>query len=546
MTDFNKVKHEVASLVAQENDIVHWEAIPRSVVSGEGHVVDTSGLKWWMPNVSGKSLLLNFTRVKNPNFRYALMRYCYYTIKRTSGVYAHRIFQDCYRFLLLPYSDFNKEYIKDFEQELIGVYERMISTTRRDHKLHMVYAPKIFYLWGCQYLSELGFNEDYGSVLEQLKIPGGPKGEAVKSEDVEAGPLHRIYELQPLYNAVQSSICSNTIELEQRAALALFIAHGRNPANLCWLRESDLINVAPGLDEPCWIIRYPRIKKKLVNPRDDFVEVQLPDEFAPYIQALIAANRKVLASSLSKEKKDFDRPLFFNHSGNPAAIASGYSETYFNYSSDYFTDLIQDFVARHQLVSPLTNSLLHVTPRRLRYTLATNLVRDGASQRQLAQILDHTDTQHVQVYFDIAGDIVDLLDKALIGPYAQMLQFFKGNFIMPGHEALNEDDEGKHIPFFQTEDAPDVDLGVCGKHSLCTLHPPYSCYKCPKFQAYINADHQSVLTYLLDERDKKVRFADKRIAGQMDEIIYAVAQVVEKCKESIMENNRGEDLSVSK
>lgn len=546
MTEFNKVKHEVAPSVVQENEMAHWDVIPGSVVSGEGHLVDTSGLKWWMPNVSGRSLLLDFRRVKNPRFRYALMRYCYYTIKRTSGVYAYRIFQDCYRFLLLPDSDLNTPHVKDFEQELINSYERMISATRRDHKLYQVYAPKIFYLWGCQYLTELGFNEDYGSVLEQLKIPGGPKGEAVKNEDIEAGPLHRTYELQPLYNALQSSICSNTLELEQRAALALFIAHGRNPANLSWLRESDLINVAPGLDEPCWVIRYPRIKKKLTNPRNDFVEVHLPDEFAPYIQALIAANRKFPTSSLSKEKEDFDRPLFFNYSGNSASIASGYKETYFNYSSDYFADLIQDFVVRHRIVSPLTNSLLHLTPRRLRYTLATNLVRDGASQRQLAQILDHTDVQHVQVYFDLAGDIVELLDKALIGPYSQMLQFFKGNFIMPGHEALNEDDEGKHIPFFQAGDTSDVDLGVCGKHSLCSLHPPYSCYKCPKFQAYINADHQSVLTYLLDEREKKFRLADKRIAGQMDEIIYAVAQVVEKCKQCMMENNHAEGLSVSK
>lgn len=95
------------------------------------------------------------------------------------------------------------------------------------------------------------------------------------------------------YNALHSTICADLTEYQQRAALALFIAHGRNPANLSWLRESDLINVAPGLNEPCWVIRYPRIKKQLLNPRDDFVEVQLPNEFAPYIQELIAANRLV-------------------------------------------------------------------------------------------------------------------------------------------------------------------------------------------------------------------------------------------------------------
>lgn len=35
----------------------------------------------------------------------------------------------------------------------------------------------------------------------------------------------------------------------------------------------------------------------------------------------------------------------------------------------------------------------------------------------------------------------------------------------------------------------------------------------------------------MSQREQKFKLADKRIAGQMDEIIYAVAQVVEKCKE---------------
>ncbi|PPS30438.1 hypothetical protein BVY12_22115 [Pseudomonas amygdali pv. morsprunorum] len=267
-------------------------------------------------------------------------------------------------------------------------------------------------------------------------------------------------------------------------------------------------------------------------PRDDFLEVHLPNEFAPYIQYLIAANRRVQAlSRVGGEAGEFDIPLFFNKSGNTAAMASGHREAFFNYDSGYFALLLQDFVFRHKIVSPLTNALLHLSPRRLRYTLATNLVKDGATQRQLAQILDHTDLQHVQVYFDLAGDIVELLDKALIGPYAQILRFFKGEFIMPGQKAVNDDDTGKHIPFVYIEDAPNIDLGVCGTHSLCALHPPYSCYKCPKFQAYLDADHTSVLEYLMNQREQKFKLADKRIAGQMDEIIYAVAQVVEKCKE---------------
>ncbi|EPJ2811486.1 tyrosine-type recombinase/integrase, partial [Pseudomonas putida] len=359
----------------------------------------------------------------------------------------------------------------------------MIADARASHKLYQVSHVKSWYIWCSQYLAELGFNDEYAHVLENLKIPGGPKGEAVKNEDVDAGPLHRIYELQPLYNAMHQSSCKTLVDLEQRAALALFIAHGRNSANLAWLRESDLINVAPGLEEPCWVIRYPRIKKRLISPRDDFVEVHLPLELAPYIQELIAYNRTIEPKrGVGGDSVDFERPIFFNSCGNAAAILSGYRAAIFNYETGYFATLLQGFVRRHKIITPQTGLLLHLSPRRLRYTLATNLVKDGATRRQLAQILDHTDLQHVGVYFDLAGGVVELLDKALIGPYSQILKFFRGEFLYSEDVAVNESDHDKHIPFVSIDGSPEIDLGVCGKHSLCALHPPYSCYKCPKFQ----------------------------------------------------------------
>lgn len=516
----------------QPDEVEHWEPIPKSIITREGHVVDTSGLQWHLPTNNSRYATCKFERIENLRFRYALMRYCIYVIKTVSAGSGYNVWVDCHRLLLLANPEFNRVEAGNFEVELISCYERMIAAKRLDHTLYQVARVKSWYLWGCQYLSEVGFSAEYGSVLEALKIPGGPKGEAVKNEDVDAGPLHRTFELQPLYNALHASSCVDITDYQQRAALALFIAHGRNPANLTWLRESDLINVAPGLDEPCWVIRYPRIKKRLVNPRDDFVEVQLPTEFAPYIQDLIEVNRTLEPDNwMGIDPERFDRPLFFKVKVNSAALAAGQREAFFNYESGYFATLLQNFVFRHRIVTPLTGALLHLSPRRLRYTLATNLVKDGATRRQLAQILDHTDLQHVQVYFDLAGDIVELLDKALVGPYAQILRFFKGDFIERGRNAVNEEDVGKHIPFVYVEGSPDIDLGVCGKHSLCALHPPYSCYKCPKFQAYLDADHESVLVHLMNEREEKFQSTDQRIAGQLDEIIFAVAQVVEKCKE---------------
>ncbi len=509
-----------------------WEAIPQSITSREGHKIETKGLLWYMPTNSARSAICRFDHIKITECRYALMRYCIHIAKTVSSVAAFGVYQDCWRFLLLRNPDFNRAGLDDFEGELIKNMEKMIADAKSEHKLYQTPRVKSWYIWCSQNLAELGFSEEYSHVLENLKIPGGPKGEAVKNEDVDSGPLHRVYELQPLYNAMHEVKCNTLVRLQQRAALALFIAHGRNSANLAWLRESDLINVAPGLSEPCWIIRYPRIKKRLLNPRDDFTEVHLPLELAPYIQDLIAFNKRIeLASWSGEDPDDFDRPIFFNAIGNTASLAAGFRAAFFNYDTGYFATLLAGFVLEQKIVSPLTGMLLHLSPRRLRYTLATNLVRDGATRRQLAQILDHSDLQHVGVYFDLAGGIVDILDKALIGPYSQILKFFRGEFIAAGQKAVNENNPDKHIPFVVIDSVPEIDLGVCGKHSLCALHPPYSCYKCPKFQAYLEADHESVMNYLIGERESKFESGDKRVAMQLDEIIVAVAQVVEKCRE---------------
>lgn len=178
----------------QPDEAEHWEPIPNSVISSEGHVVDTSGLQWHMPTTSGRFATLKFQRIRNLKFRYALMRYCVYVMRTSTAGYAYTTWVDCHRFLLLPYPEFNREEVADFEVELISYYEKMLAATRQDHRLYQVSRVKSWYLWGCQYLSEVGFY------------------------------------------ALHTTTCSDVTECQQRAALALFIAHGRNPANLSWLR----------------------------------------------------------------------------------------------------------------------------------------------------------------------------------------------------------------------------------------------------------------------------------------------------------------------
>ena len=98
-----------------------------------------------------------------------------------------------------------------------------------------------------------------------------------------------------------------------------------------------------------------------------------------------------------------------------------------------FRKLLVDFVVRHQIISPITGELLHITARRMRYTFATDMVDMGLSKAELAIALGHNDTQNVRVYYDIGARIVPHLKKAASGRIEPILEIFvpNGNTVAP-------------------------------------------------------------------------------------------------------------------
>jgi hypothetical protein len=201
-------------------------------------------------------------------------------------------------------------------------------------------------------------------------------------------------------------------------------------------------------------------------------------------------------------------------------------------TSEGITGCLKSFVKRHKIISPLTNEILNITVRRLRYTLGTALAAEGISKKELARILDHTDTQHVQVYFELAGSIVEHLDKAAAKGFSQYLKLFRGQIIDSDSEAINLNSNNKQLLFID-ESAPTelTNIGVCGKESICHLDPPFSCYLCEKFQPYSFANHEHVLDCLLQGRKTRLeKYESSRLSIQLDDVIFAVAQVVEECR----------------
>ena len=477
-----------------------------------------------------------FSQVPNPYVRYALKRYA---IKLLTTISSNAAFQ-FWEFFRSHINNKDSYHVganlegEELTDRLIDVMQRYIGSHRESHTPWETYRVVQWYIWCADNLKEIGFDPIYADELAAIRIPGNPKGEAVSQEDPRHGPLDRTLELPLLRDALQNDRSQEFEHLQEKAALALCLAFGRNPLNLSWLNESDFYDLAGDIEEveSCYMIAMPRIKKRHANPRQDTVNERIDSGYAQHVEALIDANQSFNNFVMTDTGTvAVERPLFRLPHPNSAETAEG-AELALRLKPPQISALLKSFVDRHEIESPLTGERLNVTPRRLRYTLATALVEEGISRRELAKILDHSDQQHVEVYFELAQSTVRHLDAAMARGMAGYFDYFKGHIIDDESEAVNGERPDKHVSFVGNSPTDQTEIGVCGQGALCNLDPPFSCYLCPLFQPYRHADHRRVLDLLTANREARLdRYETNRLGVQLDDVILAVGRVVEACEE---------------
>ncbi|MCX4155523.1 MULTISPECIES: site-specific integrase [Paraburkholderia] len=390
------------------------------------------------------------------------------------------------------------------------------------------YRLRLWYSWSSEMLPCLGFDDEFALELNEIWVPGRPSQLAVELEDEDCGPLCDT-EVTLLSKALAADQSMKRSRLLQRSAVALCLALGRNPANFCLLRETDLRNIVEGYDvPPQWVLSVPRIKKSGVGPRQVFVEERISDDLAKLLRDLIKSNASI-------DCGDCPRPLFMRSRPDKWCVGTDIGEYAYHIPSKQFAQLLRYFSLRSGLISPRTMRPLNVTPRRLRYTFATTMVELGVCRKVLAVMLDHSDTQHVRVYYALKGrQLTTILDQAAALKLGPLMRLFRGTLVPSSGWAENGSDPQKSIRFTGDVSAVrPVEIGACGQEQLCTLDPPFSCYLCPKFQPYVEADHQAVLNELLASREhRRIRYGS-RLSIQLDDVIYAVAQVVQEIEEHV-------------
>jgi integrase len=368
------------------------------------------------------------------------------------------------------------------------------------------------YVWGAFGSQLPDFDPELAVALEAVRAPGNIKGAAVRGHDPEHGPLDAD-EQRLLIEAVQRAEGN----ARDRAVVMLYFELGLNTEAGARLRGDGLIQYTANIvgtdgfsrQETAYHLAVPRMKKRteLRETRNRPLSQDLGD----------------LLMQLRPEQPE--APLLdWLHGPDSRSRIRG---------------ALQRWVKAANLISPRTGQLLRLSPRRLRYTLATQMAAEGASRHKIADVLDHTDLQNVEVYIEASSSMARQVATRLDQHLEAVVRRFQGKVVGRTGPASLPGVGGRVVPgsVLQLPMLPvDVGgIGVCGRNvqvdGVCRLAPPLSCYGCDKFAAFVDAPHAQVgdaLERLIGSQMNDT--ADARIPLQLVDTVLAIRQCDAQCQ----------------
>jgi hypothetical protein len=285
-----------------------------------------------------------------------------------------------------------------------------------------------------------------------------------------------------------------------------------------------------------FVLNVPRRKQRGGGFRAAFKPYALNNENGLAVAALIAEQeaklQKVNARSVFPLPK-FDLPLFpdWGQLRSFAALSpvdrADLPPDALHLKPSVVRDRLQRLVRELRPVSERTGEVLHVYPTRLRRTTGTRAAREGYGPLLIAELLDHTDTQNVNVYVENIPEHVDAINQAVAAQLAPIAQAFAGKLVNTETDAIRGSDPSSRIRVRTGEAA-----GTCGHFGFCGAFAPIACYTCINFQPWLHGPHEKVLEHLLADQDRVLKLtSDHQVSSVTNRTIIAVTRVIQLCAE---------------
>lgn len=429
-----------------------------------------------------------------------------------------------FRYLL----SFFRKTSEELQTDVININHKMLlnyySSLPERNKYYLGYIAGLIKRW--QSMELPGVNSDCLLLLEQLRIKGCAKGEAVLTHDPYSGAFTDI-EYQSILSGLNKAYENGEIKREDFLLARLCLVLGQRPVQYAGLKVCDFHILAGENNETEYILYIPRAKQRGQLTRESFAKRSIEATMGEILAEHVAEIRNRFESLLPNPE---EAPIF------PAARPSQEMSLGFEFhrTSGTLSLKIKQILDTLQIRSERTGDYINITPTRARRSLGTRAAAEGHGELIVAELLDHSDTQNAGVYVQAVPELFERLSKTLalqLGPRAQA---FAGVIVDSEKQAACGDNPASRVCSPHSEMQP---VGTCGKHGFCQSFAPIACYTCINFQAWLDGPHLEILNYLLAERKRLQKSTDSRIASVNDRTILAVAQVVQLCKD--MKSERG-------
>ena len=363
-------------------------------------------------------------------------------------------------------------------------------------------------------MNRLGFgiaSEELLEYLDSSTIRGNIKGTSIRTRDSKQGAFNDI-ELLSIHSALNDSYARGEISLFRFAVVWLFLAYGCRPIQIAAMKEKDLL-VIENSEGKSYALRIPRAKQIGSGIRGQFKTRYCSKDVGALLERVIDQNR---ARPETLRLRPGEAPLFMSRQ---VGLMPGL---------EYHRTAQTIGAAVNSTIDRLSG--LKGNTKRFRITLAQRAVDDGKDKWTVAELLDHSDTQNVEVYFEASPSMVLRLDRHLAMELAPLAQAFAGVVVKTEGEARRGGDRTSRIYDRALIDNVTDPLGTCGQMSFCGLAAPYACYTCRHFQPWIDGPHEEFMAALIADRNRMEGDGiSRKIFTIRDRTIIAAAEVIQLC-----------------
>ncbi|UXH38374.1 hypothetical protein [Pseudomonas promysalinigenes] len=338
-----------------------------------------------------------------------------------------------------------------------------------------------------------------------------------------------------------------TASLQNTVLNLLHASHSRRPIQYAHLKICDFENVGETNCVKGPRVSYPgakdkgvsgfRLSKQETHPLSEdlwkLCNLQIRDSIAKFEEwtghELSADDKQQIPFFLTPYKTLLIKKM--NEVDKYATLSEYYSSEIWHISSPA---IIKKLCVRSgsPVHSHRTGNLLNEFAYRMRYTKIKQLARLGASRQTLSYWLGQESLSAIDSYYNDPAELARKIQDGIGYIYAPIAQAFMGCLVEKENEATRGDDPSSRI-----EIDGDIALGNCGHEGFCSAAVPIPCYRCSKFQPWIDGPHEEVLARLLKRQEEEnnifLKSKSRRLLTplQLDKDIRAVETVIALCKQ---------------